>query len=304
MKQLLLLGLCALMSGRPLLAQTTIVGRVTDRATGAGIPGATIRRQDKEAETSTDAAGRFLLPLAPADTLPIPVRVSALGYESGLFFWPHQDSVRVQLQPDTIDRAGDFSRIETFYPRGRVAVWSGVRYMPVGVVAEAPLIGYIRLPLTVRAGYQTNLRRNRQWQGMLASLDDLLRQQPRFRLHAALHYSSMQLAQVALRFSAYQLTTYNSLKKHNQLPALLLGVGYVRRQTERDHQRGLGYQVGLKQYVSRLRWSTQAAVTRGPGFWQWQGTTSRSFRAFDAGLQLGGVGRYWELSLSLGYTFF
>lgn len=62
-------------------SQNTISGTITDRSTGAPLPGATLVLTTNRAKgTVADVNGNFVLPIT--ENLPVTVEVSFLGYES------------------------------------------------------------------------------------------------------------------------------------------------------------------------------------------------------------------------------
>jgi CarboxypepD_reg-like domain len=288
----LLASIClGLLLSLPLLAQRTIVGRVISRSTGEAIDGTTVLLKGTTRGVLTNADGRFSLPLTPADSLPRLVVFSAIGYISV----ERQQATRADsvLNVALGVENQEFCTL-SISASAQLRLWSGLRYAPVGVQA---VVFRRFLPLPATLGYQTNLRRNHQW---LAELE--LPASCRLgnqRLRSSLRHNGIRLGEDAFRFSSYQLraSMHPSLR---WLPVVHLGAGYARHRTEGGRHDGLGYELGLSRYFSRLDIQAQASATRWPGYWQWQGSLRHYFGRVQLGLQANSLGRYQELSLSAG----
>jgi CarboxypepD_reg-like domain len=283
--RLLLLCLGLLLSPR-LLAQTTIVGRVTDLPTGRGIPGVTVLLKGSSNGTLTSLNGTFSIVRTPNDSGSHVLVFSIIGYMTVERPALVADSVRVALSSGTICYG---------YPDAYLILLGGLRHTQFG----ARLQGYghrFNLPLRATIGYQTNFHRNHQ---TLAQLDwlDLYSGRPG-SLSAGLRRATVQQGRRELRFRSYSLVA--ELDFYRRLPVLLLGLGHARYAAEQQSRRGYGYEIGARRYFGRGRLQVQLQATRWPGYWQWQGEISHHIRGFDAGVLLTSVGRYRELSLSLG----
>ncbi|RTQ44722.1 carboxypeptidase-like regulatory domain-containing protein [Hymenobacter gummosus] len=283
----------------PALAQTTIIGRVFDRATGLGLPGATVRLADTDQGTSTDARGRFILPQPAPGGWPQLLRISSLGYEPAVLRVAGPDSVRIGLRLDTtiVDHVPATCQL-TVKSVAQLEIRSGLRYAPLGLLATFSNQRYLRLPLALTLGYQTNLRCNQQVLGSLGWTEDL-HLASRWRLGLALHYQAIRVVPLGFQFENYRLVGYLR-PSHRQRLGLWLGTGYARRRTEGASRGGAGLEAGLSHTFWAGRLQARAGAARWPGAWQLTGETRYYFRRLYAGLQVQHLGRYSELHLFTG----
>ncbi|WP_171025653.1 carboxypeptidase-like regulatory domain-containing protein [Hymenobacter jeollabukensis] len=286
--QLLFVLCLSLLLSMPLLAQRTIVGRVTDRFTGEGIPGVTVMQCRSDNATSTATDGTFSLKCMPADSTSISLSFSSIGYITAEQLVVTTDSVRVALSGGTRCNLA---------PDAIIELVSGLRHTPFG--GRLQVYGYrFSLPMRATIGYQTDFRRNFQqhlqleWLGLhvsrLGTFDIGIRQQ------------AVRNTPSALQFRSHSLTVEADF--YHRLPVLLLGVGRARIIDERST--GFGYEGGIRHYFQPSRLTLQLTATRWPGYWQWQGEISRNVQRLRVALLLNAVDQYAQLSASLGYSLY
>lgn len=282
-----LLLLSLLLLSQPLRAQTTIVGRVTDRATGMKLPGVTVLLKGTANATTTAKDGTFTLMRTPADSSSHALVFSSVGYVT--VEWPVKaaDSVRVMLSTD----------IKCFfYPDAQLTLLSGLRHTPFGGQVRVYGSRFVHLPVRATIGYQTNFRRNYQQQIQLEWLDWNVKVAS---LTLGLRRQAVRNSRQEFRFTSHSLTAEADF--YHRLPVLLLGAGQARIADERSPRPGFGYEGGARHYFQRPRLTVQALATRWPGYWQYQGEISRYFRGVEVGVRLFGLRHYHEISLSAGY---
>lgn len=82
--------------GENVLAQTTVIGTVTDESTGKPLVGATVKEQTNSQSTLTDVEGKFVLSVSSAN---ISISVSYLGYETREIKLDDYPNLQVSLKP-------------------------------------------------------------------------------------------------------------------------------------------------------------------------------------------------------------
>lgn len=297
----ILATLCALLlvCWTALAQQPALSGLVIDRYSGEQLQGAMVVLVGTTRGASTDANGRYTIPLELTDRPPLTLRFSAIGYATAERQTTGADTVDVALTPmqDVAD---------CVFPslRPMLWLWSGLRYAPVGVMAKVYAERYLPLPLSATLGYQTNLRRNRQWLAELA-WERSFRLPSSYYLESRLRHSHIQVNPLGFQFTSYQLRASVSSSKPGRphwLPTLWLGTGWARQRAENASRQGVGYELGLEKSFWRTGISAQATATHWPGYWQWQGGIQRRFGWLNTRLDATKIGRYAELSLGAGIT--
>jgi hypothetical protein len=277
---------------------TTVRGRTTARATGLPLSGCTILQLDTYNGVSSGIDGSFSLTV-PGTLDSLSLVVTAIGYER------QQRRVAASSMSKFALDSSKFTFCDLSVPlRFEAGLASGLRYTPLGATVDLYGPRLLRIPVSLRLSYQTNLGSSHAFTADMRLPS--LAHRHRLQVNENVHYQDLRAAPANLQFRAASATVGLGVYRLGpvQVPDLLLGAGYGSwrpGQTKLAAQTGVGYTVGLRRHFGYpLRALVVAQATRWPGFWQVQGSVSRPvFGRFTAGIGYNQLRGYREVSVLL-----